>query len=242
MRPWWLFCLAACGGSSGLSIGPVPPATTSAVLAGPLCAGTECTCADGPADGGAGVPDDGIHKRFEVRLKSAQALWATIGDAHLYKSVERASACFYLDLPAGQTKVELRASDPNGASAAWSIRELGTKTKSYYDTFDFNCGAPGVCSFDELDTIKAAYLNLEEHLHDRCGSTQIKSLAWATGHAPDQQHPNDVLVNFVLDIRSWAPWKQHGDPTCGHGRPPGTGSGSDRESNGSDAGAPAEGP
>jgi hypothetical protein len=219
--------IAACGASTTqISIGPPPPPSTSGVLAGPLCAGDHCNCHDeaAPGDGGAGAPIDDAHKRFEIRLKSPQAIWATVGQTRMYKSVERAEACFYVDLPAGETPVELRTSDPNGAAGAWEIHELGTKTKSYYDTFTFNCGVPGVCSFDELDSAKAEYAKLARNLHDKCGSTKIKQLTWDTGHAPDQQHPNDLLVRVHLDIYSWAPWKEHGDPSCGHGRPPGEGS------------------
>ena len=221
---------AACGAStSQISIGPPPPATTAGVLAGPLCAGDRCNCHDDTsgADGGAGVPGDEAHKRFEIRLKSPQAIWATVGQARLYKSAEKAEACFYVDLPAGETAVELRAHDPNGASAAWEIHELGTKTKSYYDTFSLNCGVPGVCSFEDLDRAKSEYAQLKRNVHDLCGSTRIKQLTWDTGKAPDELHPNELLVRLHLDVYTWAPWKEHGDSSCGHGRPPGTGSGSD---------------
>jgi hypothetical protein len=236
-----LVFLAACGAStSQISIGPPPPPSTSGVLVGPLCAGDHCECRDNrSADGGAGVPSDTAHKRFEIRLKSPQAVWATVGQARLYKNAEKAEACFYVDLPAGDTAVELRAHDPNGAAAAWEIHELGTKTKSYYDTFTFDCGVPGVCSFDELDSAKAEYAKLAKNLHDKCGSTKVKQLTWDTGHAPDQMHPNDLLVRLHLDVYSWAPWKEHGDPSCGHGRPPGEGSGSGGDMPPSDDDAPA---
>jgi hypothetical protein len=238
LAPVWL---VACGGStSQVSIGPPPPPTTSGVYAGPLCAGDHCSCHDDShgGDGGAGVPLDADHKRFEIRLKSPQALWATVGQAHMYKSVERAEACFYVDLPAGDTAVELRASDHNGAAGAWEIHELGTKTKSYYDTFSFNCGVPGVCSFDELDANKAQYQQLAKQLRDTCGSTKVKGLSWDTGHAPDQAHPDDLLVRLHLDVYKFAPWKEHGDPSCGHGKPPGDGSGSDASDAPSDEASP----
>ena len=214
--------LAACGGATQIAIGPTPPPTTSGVLSGPLCNNDRCTCRDAgaPGDGGAGVPPDAGHKRFEIRLKSPQALWATVGQTRLYKNAEQAEACFYVDLPAGATPVELRAHDPNGAAAEWDIRELGAKTKSYYDTFLFDCGVPGVCSFDELDSMKQSFAGLKQNLHDACGSTKVKGLTWDTGRSPDQLHPSELLVRLSLDIYTFEPWKPHGDPACGHGRPP----------------------
>jgi hypothetical protein len=224
MRLLFVALLAACGGSTTqIAIGPPPPANTAGVFAGPLCSGDHCTCRDANAagDGGAGVPADPARKRFEVKLSSPQALWATVGTTRMYKSAERTEMCFYVDLPAGETPVELRASDSNGAAGAWQIHELGTKTKSYYDTYSFNCGMPGVCSFEELDQAKSASAGLaHKGIYDLCGSTKIKALTWDTGKSPDQNHPNELLVRLHLDVYKYAPWKQHGDSTCGKGKPP----------------------
>lgn len=226
MRSWVLVVvIAACSGGSQreVHIGPPPERMTQGVLSGPLCEGDHCRCRDvkAPADGGAGIPEDEGKKRFEIRLgPSPQELWATIGGATLYKNAERPEACFYIDLPAGQTPVELRASDPNGAAGAWTIRELGTKTKSWYDSFVFACGAPGVCSFDELDDNKQQLEQLKHHVMDPCGSVKLKSFTWDTGKAPDQRHPNDLLVRVTLDIYKRAPTQVHGDVTCGKGPPP----------------------
>ena len=219
-----LFALVACSGTAHqISIGPAPAKVTDAVLSSPLCSGTECKCRDlnAPADGGVGLPTDPAgKKRFEVRLTSPQELWASIGSNHLYKTAERPDACFYLDLPIGETPVELRASNKDGAAASWSIRELGTKTKSFYDTFIFNCGVPGVCSFDELDRNKAEMAAMKGGLHDKCGSTKVKKLSWDQSKAPDGEHPTDVVVRLSLDVHKFAPWKEHGDETCGKGKPP----------------------
>ena len=223
MRLLAVLLIAACGGSTTqIAIGPVPERQTRGVLAGPLCSGDRCTCRDlhAPGDGGAGVPGDPDHKRFEIKLSSPQALWAHVGPATLFKSAETAEACFYVDLPAGDTAVELRASDKDGAAGAWTISELGTKTKSYYDTFAFDCGVPGVCSFEELDRAKTEYASLGKNLHDKCGSTKVKGITWDTGHAPDQLHPGELLVRLRLDVYKFAPWKEHGDETCGKGKPP----------------------
>jgi hypothetical protein len=205
-----------------VQIGPPPPRLTQGVLAGPLCEGDHCRCRDltKPGDGGAGTPSDN-KKRFEIRLgPSSQELWATVGGAQLYKSPERAEACFYVDLAAGDTPIELRASDPSGVSAAWTIRELGTKTKSWYDSLEFACGAPGVCSFDELDETKQRLEAAKHHVEDMCGSVKIRSLTWDTGKAPDQIHPSNLLVRLVLSVYKRVPTQPHGDPSCGKGPPP----------------------
>ena len=232
--------LGCSGGRTQIAIGPPPARVTHALLAGPLCVGAECKCRDlsAPGDGGAGFPDAG-KKRFEIRLQSAQELWASLRGDVLSKSPEKAETCFYVDLSPGETPIELRASNKDGVSAQWTIRELGTKTKSWYETFMFECGNPGVCQFEELDATRERYAALKKRgVNDPCGSTRIKSLTWDTGKSPDMQHPDQLLVRLSLDVRKVQPWKEHGDPTCGKGRPPAE-AGNDA---GSDAAPPADEP
>ena len=220
--PWWrLGVLAgalACGGTAHqISIDPPPPKVTHAVLAGALCDDNRCTCRGETADGGVGVPETKDRKRYEIRLGSPHDLWVTINKTTvLYKNPERAEACFYVDLPTGAQEVELRASNPDGVSAALQIHELGTRTKSWYDTFSFSCGVPGVCSFEELEANKAQYTGSKHHqLFDRCGTTKVKGISWDHGKAPDQLHPSELVVRLTLDIYKAAAWKPHGDETCG---------------------------
>lgn len=217
--------VAACGGParSQIAIGPPPPRDTHAVLAGGLCLDNRCTCRTEGGDGGAGVPQVADHKRFELHLASAHDLWVTIdGTAVLYKSPERADACFYVDLSTGSHQVELRASNPDGVSAGLEIHELGTRTHSWYDTFAFSCGVPGVCSFEDLDANKARLAATKNHVFDPCGTVKIKGITWDHGKAPDQIHPSELVVRLTLDIYRFAAWKEHGDATCGvrGGRPP----------------------
>lgn len=208
--------LAACGGGkTQIQIGPAPAPQTVGTLVGPLCANDKCTCSQTGED--AGVPE-GSRKRFEVRLKSAQQLWATLpGDIVLYKNKEQPEACYYVDLPSGQHQLQLRASDPNAVSAEIFVRELGTATKTWYDTFHFECGNPGACSYEELDAMKADYNNKTHNIFDKCGSTQVKHIMWDHGHAPDGQHPSELLVQATLDVYRFAPNKPHGDSSCGPG-------------------------
>ena len=221
----WLAAVACAGTAHHGTIAPPPPKQTHAVLAGGLCQDNHCTCRGEAGDGGVGVPETADKKRFELRLgPSPYELWATINNTTvLYKSPERAEACFYVDLPTGAQHVELRASNPEGVSAVLQIRELGTRTRSWYDTFAFSCGSPGVCSFEELEANKAEYAGVGRRLFDRCGTTKVKAISWDHGNAPDQLHPSDLVVRLTLEIYRFAAWKRHGDPSCGAGggrRPP----------------------
>jgi hypothetical protein len=219
MRPVCLaILLVGCsGGAQQVAIPPPPPKMSSGTFSGPLCTGeSACTCRDldAAADGGAGVPESPALKRYEFRLgPSAQSLWATVHGVTMYKSVERPEECWYIDLPTGVQDVELRASDPAGVSAAWTIRELGTQTKSWYDTLAFNCGSPGVCSFEDLAAIRDDFA--KQRVRDLCGSTKVKGLIWDTGKSPDQLHPSELVVHAHLEVYQRVPDKQHGDETCG---------------------------
>lgn len=221
-----LLFVASCGGGEGagggtttpkVEIGPTPEPVTRAVLAGPLCTTEACTCrkVDAPADGGAGVPEDETVKRFEFHVGPAEnALWVSVDDMVLYKSDQHAEDCFYVDLTSGQHEVKLRASRGGGFSAQLDIHEYGVVSQSWYDTFTFNCGSPGACSYDRLDDWKAEIARFTRGLHDPCGSTKIKGLVWDAGKAPDQQHPQDLEMRFTLDVYKFAPDKPHGHPEC----------------------------
>jgi hypothetical protein len=205
---------AGCGSAPPhVEVQPPPPKMTTGTLAGALCHGDTCACRSGPEDGGAGYPDPG-KKRFEIRLASAYDLWVTLPHTVLYKSPERTDACFYVDLAPGKTPVLLRASHPDGVSFALEIHELGAQTHSWYDTFRFNCGHPGVCSFDELADRKAELAQVVRGLHDKCGSTMIKGVAWDHGRSPDHAHPSELAIELTLDVYKFAPDKPAGGPGC----------------------------
>jgi hypothetical protein len=220
--------LAACGGG-GSALAPghtqekvemiaVPQPVTRAVLSGGLCTtGDSCTCRklDAPEDAGVGYPEAAGTKRFEVHVgPSDHALWVLLDDMVLYKSDEHSEDCFYVDLQTGQHRMILRASNDGGLSAAFDVHELGTQTKSWYDTFKFNCGSPGTCSTDELDEFKASLEQYKRNLMDPCGSTKVKQIAWDAGRSPDQLHPRDLQVELTLQVYEFDPDKPHGDPEC----------------------------
>ena len=210
-----LVLTVGCSGSSRqqIEIGPPPPKQTTGMLSGPWCTGGECKCREGNADPGE-VPAG--KKRFEIRLGSAYDLWLTLPGTVLYKNPERAEACFYVDLAPGQHPMQLRASNKNGVSLALEVHEWGAKAKSWYDTFKFDCGHPGVCSFEVLDTKKAEYADVKRGLHDPCGSTRIKGVFWDHGKSPDQQYPSELAVNVTLDVYKFTPVHAHGE-ACGEG-------------------------
>ncbi|MBA3462306.1 MAG: hypothetical protein H0T46_20255 [Deltaproteobacteria bacterium] len=220
MRFCVVLLLAAVGSCSGggakqIAIGPTPAPRTTGTLAGPLCQYDQCSCADATHDPGVA---EGGRKRFEIKLKSSQHLWASLpGDTVLYKTVEKPEVCFYVDLAPGQHPIRLRASNPNGVSAELQVREIGAKAKTMYSTFTFECGHPGVCSFEELDALKSTYAAVERGLHDKCGSTRIKNIGWDHGKAPDGSHPSELVIEATLDVYKFMPQKASGDPTCGPG-------------------------
>jgi len=210
--------LAACGGDRKMiAIGPPPAKATTGALAGPLCSGQSCKCMESPEE--AGVPESAGLKRFEIKLgPTPHDLWVTLPGVVLYKSPERATMCFYVDLPTGVHAVELRASNESGVAAAIAVSELGAKVKSAYATFRFSCGSPGgVCALEELDGKKAEYQQAKKNTHDACGSTKVKELIWDTGRSPDGIVPNVIAMRMKLQIYKFQPDKPHGDPSCGAG-------------------------
>jgi len=223
MRIFLALALVACGGGrQQIAIGPTPPKATRGVLVGPLCKDGRCACrnANAPGDGGAGLPSDN-RKRFEIKLTSAQELWLTLPETTVYKDAEKAEECFYVDLPSGDQPIELRASNPAGVSAEVTVSELGTKTKSWYDTFKFSCGHPGVCSFADLDAAMNQYKEMPKRgIFDACGSVKVKGIGWDHGKDPDQEHPSELVVRATLSIYKYAPWQPHGEDCSKKGKAP----------------------
>jgi hypothetical protein len=207
-----LAILLGCSGSQTAPRVPEPPAPeTTAALVGPLCSGTRCTCRSEDADIGKAPAG---YKRFEVVLGPNQhELWATIGDQVFYKSLERAQECFYVDLPAGEHPVELQAQGEAGFGARLKISEKG-EGAWWYDTFEFACGAPGLCDHDGLDSWKRRIAQYKEGKHDPCGSVRVLGIDWQTGRMPDMLHPEDFLLQATLKVYKFAPKHPPGDSSC----------------------------
>lgn len=217
-----LLALLACGGGAAgtsITILPPPEPETRATLAGPLCQADRCTCRDpaAPADGGAGTPAEG-QKRFEIRVGPMEhALWVMVDGMVLFKTEATAEQCFYLDLAPGEHSLRVRAHHEYGVSAAVKVSEYGVATRSWYDTYRFNCGAPGVCGFDDLAAYKQSVAQMKRGKHDPCGSVKVKGLSWDTGRAPDNEHPDDLALGLTLVVYEFAPRAPHGDPACDDG-------------------------
>jgi len=206
--------LAGCGGSRPRAIEPLPepPAKlTKATLAGPLCGGDSCECTESPSE--AGLPESGAEKRYEIRLGPTEnELWLTLGSMVLYKGVERATECFYVDLSPGKHLVKLRGRGEAGFAARLSISELSEH--GAYQTFEFGCGGPGLCTMQQLKDFKSSLARYKRDIHDPCGSTKIRGLKWQTGTMPDRFHPSDLLLELTLDVYNFAPRQPSGHPSC----------------------------
>ena len=198
-------------------MGRLPDKMTRGSLAGPLCSGVECKCAGAPAE--AGLPEQETRKRYEIKVTSPYDAWVTLpNNTLLYKNIERAEACFYVDFAPGQHPVELRSSNPSGVAVELQIHELGTK--GAYNTFKFNCGSGGVCSYTQVEDEMSRWKAIPKALHDPCGSTKIKGLACDHGKGPDQMHPSDLVLQLTLDIYKLKPEHPSGSGDVCAKRPP----------------------
>jgi hypothetical protein len=130
----------------------------------------------------------------------------------LYKGAERATECFYVDLREGDYPLGLRARGETGLAARVSVSELSKL--GGYRTFEFGCGGPGLCTFQQLRSFKASLAKYKRHVHDPCGSTKIKGVAWRTSTMPDRAHPSDLFLELVLDVYHFEPRAPSGDPSC----------------------------
>lgn len=208
--------LLGCSGAGSASLpplAPTPKAETKATLAGPLCEFDHCKCREDADDPEQEAPEG--FKRYEVRIgPSDNELWVTLGDMVFYKSNEHASDCFYIDLRPGRHPVRVRAHRQDGFAARVKISERAPSNQGWYDTFDFACGSPGVCSRDVLRDWKAEISTYEKNAHDPCGSTKIRGVVWQTGREPDSVPPADLQLDFILDVYKFTPTFGPGAAEC----------------------------
>ena len=206
----------SCSGSQSTPAMPSPPAAaTQATLVGPLCQPGECQCTDDPSK--IGMAEAGF-KRFRVELGPSESeMWATINKNVLYKGKERASGCFYLDLPIGEHPITLRARGEAGFGAGLRVSEVGGEADGgpwFYETFDFNCGAPGLCDLQSLRDWKSSISHVKAGKHAPCGSVRILGIDWTTGRMPDMLHPEDFLLEATMKIYKFLPHQPPGTESC----------------------------
>lgn len=208
-----IWALTSCSGaaSSAGEFKPIPDKLTSATLAGPLCKAQICSCVGDGSD--PGLPEAADVKRYQFKLgPTDNELWVMVDDMVMYKTVERASECFIVDLGVGKHEVVLRAKSETGFGARLTINEIGKHGP--YQTFDFQCGAPGSCTFDQLDSFKASLTKYKRQIHDPCGSTKIRAPNWLTAASPDRIHPGDMQLKLVMQIYDFSPGHPSGHPEC----------------------------
>jgi hypothetical protein len=212
-----LFVLAlgnhpGCSGSQTPAMPATPEAETRATLAGPLCDSQECQCTDDPSK--IGVAEAGL-KRFRVELGPTESLlWASIDNNVFYKGVERAEACFYVDLPEGEHPISLRAKGEAGFGARMRISEVGGEGPWLYGSFDFNCGAPGLCDMASLRDWKESIKGVDAGKYAPCGSVRILGIDWITGRMPDNLHPADFRLDGTMKIYKFLPHSPPGSEDC----------------------------
>ena len=158
----------------------------------------------------------------------------------LFKSREISDACFYVDLTTGDHKVTVRGKGEGGLSVGASISEMGGGQGAtwWYNTFDFNCGAPGECDLEQVKEFKARVASLKGK-HDPCGSTKVKAVEWETGRMPDRAHPDDLILRATLQVYKFKPSTPPGSPDCSKDDTTGPAQGFGPESDpGTEPGAP----
>lgn len=83
-----------------------------------------------------------------------------------------------------------------------------------YETFDFNCGAPGLCDMQSLRDWKKSISNVSAGKHAPCGSVRILGIDWITGRMPDMLHPEDFRLEAQMKIYKFLPHNPPGTESC----------------------------
>ena len=187
---------------------------TKAALVGPLCTSQTCTCRKTDQEAGQPPPN---FKRFEFRLGSSpNKLRVDLGEMVLYKDLEQSSQCFYVDLPPGEHKVRLHARNIKGIAAGLAVSEMQSEKFWWYQTFRFQCGAPGPCDTRTLNEYKHSLTRFPKNVHDPCGSAKIRNLTWRTDSNKNSNQIEHLEMQFTLDIKNFTPQHHSDHPNCAH--------------------------
>jgi hypothetical protein len=217
---------AVCAHDSGIETAQhveyaVPVQTT--VLAGARCQGGQCRCRM-PGDNAETAPPAPDYKRFEIRMAVGTGEIAlaspTLGRLQHDGAGEE---CYYVDLPAGSSHefvIDSReAQKGEGLTPSVRIAEYGPKGPWWYDVVAIGCGSKNQpCDRASAKDWEQAWLTQRKRGRlDACGSTVVSALKWDTsgGQAMmDGGALRDFRVQFVLQVKSFAPQLAPRDPRC----------------------------
>jgi hypothetical protein len=203
-----------------------PPASGPLQTAGPRCQGGACSCRTVDDFGratGEGSRDEGDVaagiKRYEFRTgRGFDKMTVTIdGKGTLVKDTAGVEpSCGYVELPPGRHAIRLRieAKDKvQGIHPRLIVNEYGRNTSSWYDVFQFACGAVGPCIKDDMKEWFDKARTVDRGIFDKCGSTRVEGLNWSVEHSPETTL-EDLTLDFVLHVYKFEPRFAHGTPTC----------------------------
>ena len=241
-RPWaWLAAVLSCACASsppkGDSADPdvavvrhvdkLAGGSTTVPLAGARCKGrgSSCSCRIPGQDDAAEseAPGPGL-KRLEIRLGADGGGAALeVGGLGHFEAAGPQEACFYVDVPAGQTNdvaFAAHADRPEaGVAPRLRLAEYGPKGPYWYAIIDVECkGQQGRCDRQGADAWVAR--NLKERKRGRldpCGSAVVTKLTWDTsGGQADRDGGlfRDLNVRFALEVKKFATQFAPGSTEC----------------------------
>jgi hypothetical protein len=199
-------------------------AASTVPLAGARCKGRTGSCAcRQPGDDQETEPPAEGKKRLEIRLASDGGSASLDGGLGHFQTMGPQEACFYVDVPAGQTHdvAFVARADRTDAGVAPRLRlfEYGPKGPYWYAILDVECkGQQGRCDRQGADAWAAR--NLKDRKRGRldpCGSGVVTKLSWDTaGGQPDRDGGffSDLTVRFALEVKKFATQFAPGSTEC----------------------------
>ena len=237
-RPWaWLVVLltSACASAPAKNaeekdvavvrhVDKLAARGTSATLAGARCQGrnSSCSCRVAADEGESEPPPEG-KKRLEI-VMAADGGVATLDTAYgRFTTTGPAEACFYVDVPVGQTTdmaFVANADKPaDGVGPRLRMAEYGPKGPYWYAIIDVECkGQDGRCDRQGAEAWGAR--NLKDRKRGRldpCGSAVVHKLAWdSVGGQSDRDGGlfRELTVRFALEVKKFATQFAPGSTEC----------------------------
>jgi hypothetical protein len=236
-RPWaWLTALltVSCASAPAKNaeekdvavvrhVDKVTGGATTATLAGARGQGRKtCSCRVADNEAETDPPPEG-KKRIEIRLAADGGSASLDGGLGHFEAFGPQESCFYVDVPAGQTKEVsflARADKPAyGVAPRFRMAEYGPKGPFWYAIIDVECkGQQGRCDRQGADAWAARnQRDRKRGRLDPCGSAVVSKLAWdASGgeHDRDGGLFRDLTVRFALEVKKFATQFAPGSTEC----------------------------